>query len=402
MAIVDEVKDWSYNNILNNHTNNNIEDRKDTETKSGLQTVSLATPYVDIGTMDIQRIVNAKTYTLADKVYYANMSKEGSIYIRKRNSNVYSISPIMNIHSFSKDEIAPPEQLLIIEECTFGDSKAALDTLHLMDLSRSEVDDDVYMKDREFICNDLRQVVKTLSTRTPATYNHDSPVTLRFTRYIPLRDIREKGIIHSVNLDVTISLDRRMCLDPFPGRVTDIDKVAEGNGYKLSVEIVDNDDLVSNKYMKGIKGVIRIPITKNPILPNTLRIEESIDNEVVNTIISDLSIESLNNHNIFSSVEEANVSGDLKTKKLVADYEEAIRRYKEIVASQEETIKELKAELSGKILHQKILEDTAEDVEVVEEDWKSSLAKSLESLTKISGMVTKTDSVIKVLSKYKK
>lgn len=396
---------WNYSNILNS---NEIKTNNEIKTPSGLKTESVATPYTDMTTMDITKMLYAAPYALTKKVSYINLSKKGCIYIRSRDLNVFSISPITNVYAFSKEEIDPPEQLLIVEEYKFGDSRSALESLHLLEVSRAVSSEDVHMKDREFICNDLRQVVKNLSDKTPTTYGNESPIILRFTRYIPLRDVRDRGILHLVNLDITISSDRRMCLDPFPDRIEDVDKVDESRGYRLSIEIIDNNDIITNKYIKGNKDAISVPIIKDPLLPNSLRIKETINGEVVNNVISDLTIESLSSHGVYSTKEEALTSNDPKLIKLLGnldkldnDYKDLMSKYDETSSNYKKTINELEKEVLDLRKQLKLREDSLD--EVYDNNERSSfLSDALESMNKVTSVAGKTLDIITKVAKYKK
>jgi len=397
---------WNYSAILNN---NDIKQNNDTKSLSGLKTESIAAPYTDMSTMDITKMLYAAPYALTKKVSYINLSKKGCVYVRSRDLNVFSISPITNVYAFSKEEIDPPEQLLIVEEYKLGDSRSALESLHLLEISRAVSSEDVHMKDREFICNDLRQVVKNLSDKVPTTYGNESPIILRFTRYIPLRDIREKGILHLVNLDITVSLDRRMCLDPFPDRIEDVDKVDESRGYNLSIEIIDNNDIISSKYIKGNKDAISVPIIKDPLLPNSLRIKETINGEVINNVISDLTIESLSNHGVYSSKEEALTANDPKLIKLIGnldkldnDYKDLLSKYDETSSNYKKTINELEKEVTALKRQIRIMEDTAEDIPVTQTDWSGVFGDSLENVGKFASTASKTADLISKLSKFKR
>lgn len=397
---------WNYSGILNN---NDIKQNNDTKSLSGLKTESIAAPYTDMSTMDITKMLYAAPYALTKKISYINLSKKGCVYVRSRDLNVFSISPITNVYAFSKEEIDPPEQLLIVEEYKLGDSRSALESLHLLEISRAVSSEDVHMKDREFICNDLRQVVKNLSDKVPTTYGNESPIILRFTRYIPLRDIREKGILHLVNLDITVSLDRRMCLDPFPDRIEDVDKVDESRGYNLSIEIIDNNDIISNKYIKGNKDAISVPIIKDPLLPNSLRIKETINGEVINNVISDLTIESLSNHGVYSSKEEALTANDPKLIKLIGnldkldnDYKDLLSKYDETSSNYKKTINELEKEVMDLRKQLKIKNDTLDDVYSSNDEKFSIFDDPLGSMNKITSVAGKTFDIITKVAKYKK
>lgn len=191
---------------------------------------------------------------------------------------------------------------------------------------------DIYAKNREFPSEDVRLIYGALQKQPPNNRNANIAI-VRIDRRVDVDDIVKHDSLYSVDLDIMLyhGVANHTMIHPYSQKALsqedtrDIIKQLPRELAGLTIQVVDNDNIISNQYAYCLGEIMDIPVIQDSTRDNGLYISH-IRNDEVTTHKHDLS--QTNDYGIYSTKEDARTNGkpDLVHQREVTELKRHLER----------------------------------------------------------------------------
>ena len=272
-----------------------------------------------------------KSFTSSKSVTFFNLSKNHVVYVQDSSNVVIPVMPVTNMYEFSPTGNTPYEHLVIVEKYQFGSVDAAKIGLELICKSLNDRPGLSTSPELIQMRDNLREAIMSHSRDT--TYNKTSYIRLYVTRRVTMTELRNTSRLYIPNLNIIVSLDKDICKLWHPTSVEGSrEKARKGSikdkampefkeTFELHMDLVDNDNKISSRYVNLFGKLTRIDPKCDPMRANGLYISRAISGMDIPEAKKYYTFEELSELNIYSTEEDALTYGspELIAEKLKHD-----------------------------------------------------------------------------------